>query len=54
MTIELSAAKILARHVTCTLECKDQLYLNTNVPLLQTGAGAAWFFCEAGGYLQTS
>ncbi len=32
--------------MTLALECFDRLYLNAYVPLLQTGAGAAWFFRE--------
>ena len=32
-----------------TKQCVDRLYLNACVPLLQTGAGAAWFFREVRG-----
>ena len=49
MTTARSAAEVLANHVTCALECVDRLYLNAYVPLLQMGAGAAWFFREVRG-----
>ena len=49
MTIARSAGEALRNHVTLELECFDRLYLNGYVPLLQTGAGAAWFFREVRG-----
>lgn len=44
MTVARSAAEVLSEHATLELECLDRLYLNGYVPLLQTGAGASWFF----------
>ena len=44
MNVARTAAEVLAEHATLELECLDRLYLNGYVPLLQTGAGAAWFF----------
>ena len=32
----------MAEHTTLELECLERLYLN--VPMLQTGPGASWFF----------
>ena len=39
-----SVAEALADHTTLTLECIDRMYLNVYVPLLQSAAGAAYFF----------
>ena len=44
MKIARSVAEVLSRHTTLTLECIDRMYLNVYVPLLQTGAGVAYFF----------
>ena len=49
MTVARSAAEVLAEHATLELECLDRLYLNGYVPLLQTGAGASWFFRKVRG-----
>ena len=49
MTVARSAAEVLAEHATLELECLDRLYLNGYVPLLQTGAGASWFFRQVRG-----
>ena len=39
-----SAAQVLNKHTTLELECIDRMYLNVYVPVLQTGAGAPYFF----------
>ena len=44
MKVARSVAEVLAEHTTLTLECLDRMYLNVYVPLLQTAAGAAYFF----------
>ena len=43
MTVARSLAAILADHTTLEVECVDRLYLNVFVPILQTGAGSAYF-----------
>ena len=42
--ITQTIAELLQDHVTLTLEGIDRLYLNAYQPMLQTGAGAAYFF----------
>ncbi len=49
MNMARSAGEVLAEHTTLELECIDRMYLNVYVPLLQTGAGAAWFFRKVRG-----
>ena len=44
MNVARSAAEVLAEHTTLELECIDRLYLNVYVPLLQSPAGASYFF----------
>ena len=44
MNVARSVAEVLSRHTTLTLECVDRMYLNVYVPLLQRGAGVAYFF----------
>ena len=44
MSVARTAAEVLSAHATLELECLDRLYLNGYMPLLQTGAGASWFF----------
>ena len=44
MNIARSAGEVLADQTTLELECVDRMYLNVYAPMLQTGAGAAWFF----------
>ncbi len=44
MKVARSVAEILSQHTTLTLECIDRMYLNVYVPLLQAGAGVAYFF----------
>ena len=44
MTVARSAGEVLAEHTTLELECIDRMYLNVYVPMLQSGAGAAYFF----------
>ena len=44
MKVARSVAEILPQHTTLTLECIDRMYLNVYVPLLQAGAGVAYFF----------
>ena len=44
MKVARSAAEVLAEHTTLELECIDRLYLNVYVPLLQSPAGASYFF----------
>ena len=41
--IRKSVAEILDHHVTFELEAIDRMYLNAYVPMLQTGAGFAYF-----------
>ena len=49
MKVARTAAEVLEEHVSLTLECVDRMYLNVYVPVLQRGAGAAWFFREVRG-----
>ena len=44
MNVARTAAEVLAEHTTLELECIDRMYLNVYVPMLQSGAGAAYFF----------
>ena len=44
MKVARSVAEILSQHTTLVLECIDRLYLNVYVPVLQSAAGAAYFF----------
>ena len=44
MKVARSVAEVLSQHTTLALECIDRMYLNVYVPLLQTGAGVAYFF----------
>ena len=44
MNVARTAADVLAEHTTLELECIDRMYLNVYVPMLQSGAGAAYFF----------
>ncbi|MGH7325659.1 MAG: hypothetical protein ACREJ9_13590 [Candidatus Rokuibacteriota bacterium] len=44
MSIPLSAATVLAKHVTLQLESIDRMYLHGYVAGLQTGGGVAYFF----------
>ena len=44
MNVARTAAEVLAEHTTFELECIDRMYLNVYVPMLQTGAGTAYFF----------
>src|SRR5258708_35176233 len=44
MSIPLSAATVLAKHVTRQLESLDRMYLHGYVAGLQTGGGVACFF----------
>ena len=44
MNVARNAADVLAEHTTLELECIDRMYLNVYVPMLQSGAGAAYFF----------
>src|SRR5260370_37348221 len=44
MSIPLSAATVLAKHVTLQLESIDRMYLHGYVAGLQTGGGVACFF----------
>lgn len=41
--VRKNVAEILSGHVTFELETIDQMYLNANVPSLQTGAGLVYF-----------
>ena len=41
--VRKNVAEILTNHVTFELEAIDRMYLNAYVPLLQTGAGFAYF-----------
>ena len=49
MKVARSASEILAEHTTLELECIDRMYLNVYVPMLQSGAGVAWFFRKVRG-----
>ena len=49
MTVARSAAEVLAEHTTLELECVDRMYLNVYVPMLQSGAGASYFFRKVRG-----
>ena len=44
MKVARSVAEILSQHTTLVLECIDRLHLNVYVPVLQSAAGAAYFF----------
>ena len=44
VNVARSAAQVLDEHTTLELECIDRMYLNVYVPVLQTGAGASYFF----------
>ena len=44
MKVARSVSEVLSQHTTLALECVDRMYVN--VPLLQTAAGAAHFFCQ--------
>ena len=46
MKVARTAAEVLSRHVTLEVESIDRMYLNVYVPLLQRGAGAAYYFRE--------
>ena len=49
MNVARNAGEVLAEHATLELECIDRMYLNAYVPMLQSGAGAAWFFRKVRG-----
>jgi len=49
MKVARSAGEVLAEHTTLELECVDRMYLNVYVPMLQTGAGASYFFRKVRG-----
>ncbi len=44
MSVARGAAEVLDEHTTLALESIDRMYLNAYVPVLQTGAGASYFF----------
>ena len=44
MNVARNLAEVLSEHTTMELECMDRLYLNAYVPMLQSGAGTAYFF----------
>ena len=44
MNVARNVAEVLSEHTTLELECIDRLYLNAYVPMLQSGAGTAYFF----------
>ena len=50
MKVARSVAEILSQHTTLVLECIDRLYLNVYVPVLQSAAGAAYFFRKIRGW----
>ena len=50
MNVARSPAEVLAEHTTLELECIDRLYLNVYVPLLQSPAGASYFFRQIRGH----
>ena len=49
MNVARTAAEVLDEHTTLELECIDRMYLNVYVPVLQTGAGASYFFRQLRG-----
>ena len=49
MKVARSAGEVLAEHTTLELECIDRMYLNVYVPMLQSGAGTAYFFRKVRG-----
>ncbi len=49
MNVARSAGEVLAEHTTLELECIDRMYLNVYVPMLQSGAGTAYFFRKVRG-----
>jgi len=49
MKVARTAAEVVSEHVSLSLECLDRMYLNVYVPVLQRGAGAAWFFRDVRG-----
>ena len=49
MNVARNAAEVLAEHTTLELECIDRMYLNAYVPMLQSGAGTAYFFRKVRG-----
>ena len=49
MNVARNAGEVLAEHATLDLECIDRMYLNVYVPMLQSGAGAAYFFRKVRG-----
>ena len=46
MTLPLSAADVLAEHVSFELECIDRVYCNAYVPKLAYPGGVATFFTK--------
>ena len=50
MTVAHSVAEILDEHSRLCLHSIDRLYLNLYVPMLQTPAGAAWFWRQHRGH----
>ena len=44
MNVARNVAEVLSEHTTLELECIDRLYPNAYVPMLQSGAGTAYFF----------
>jgi hypothetical protein len=50
MTLPLTVAEILAKHVTLEVEGIDRMYLNLYVPILQREAGVAHFWIRHRGY----
>ena len=49
VNVARSAGEVLDEHTTLELECIDRMYLNVYVPVLQTGAGASYFFRQIRG-----
>ena len=49
VNVARSAGEVLDEHTTLVLECIDRMYLNVYVPVLQTGAGASYFFRQIRG-----
>ena len=44
MNVAPHVAEVLSEHTALELECMDRLCLNAYVPMLQSGAGTAYFF----------
>lgn len=44
MSLPISVAEVIEKHVSLTVDCLDRLYLNVIQQRLQNESGIAWFF----------